>query len=700
MEKEYSKITSDGRIIQDDNKYFKGRELTQVDPELAKNAVRYFTRMFADLEKYVDAYLRVILEQEEGDDRNSRLNQLREEVKGADAIGDFESLIEKIDHSAGLSTDTGQSQKSGKSEEESVSGEPEDETKETEEVAGEREKKKSSADYPESLAELVELVAKAEELSGQSDWQFVQHELDNIRFKWEEILGAADATHASEEGYSELLARREAAEKEFAKRKEQWQEQRRERKRRNLDKRAKIIDQLQDIIDKKRWQAFKEVNKLSNQWEVIKDLPNDNETEEQEKKFKELLKEFNDRKVDFLVKRAQKEEENLVGKLTILEKMDQIVATIGPDTENWEKPDQEMEELSRQWKKIGRVPMEQSDQVWNRFKSIRDEYFKKKMEYNKAFRNLTLKNIRKKTALCEAAEKLLEEEDLAVAVREMNNLHNKWKKIGPIPKDKNDELWERFNEATRKFNDRKSQNLDVIREQEQINYNKKLALCEKAEEFKDRTDWSEASSEMDELMKSWKEIGPVPRKKARKLWNRFKKAMDTFYANRREHYKLVREEHKSNYEEKRKLIAEISKLADADEPEEEVAKVKELQEKFKKIGFVPIKKKSKIEKDYKEVCDRFYQRLRAKGRGASGRRAPAEAVSPDKARRAEFFRLKKECDDLHEEIMKFKDTMTFINPGGKGNALIDEIQQKIDKAEEKFEKKQEKLEELRRNLEE
>ncbi|MBP3192799.1 DUF349 domain-containing protein [Natronogracilivirga saccharolytica] len=719
MEKEYSKITSDGRIIQIDNKYFEGKELSKADPEHQDDAVQYFTRMFSGLEKYVDACLRTVTNMEDPEQRNSKLQILREEVKNAKAIGDFDALMGKIDEASGESrppeqsvsdkepADAGRAEQVQETPETGESGDdrdadkkvPDTEKAETEKPESEKKDEekqlKPAADYPEPVSELAELTEKAESLSGQSDWQFVQHELDNIRFKWEEIL-QADETLSSEDSYPELLERRLAAEKEFAKRKEDWQKQRRERKRQNLDRRAKILDKLQDVIDKKRWQAFREVNKLNNQWEDIKDVPNDSESEEQEKKFRDLMKEFNDKKVEILVKRAQKEEENLVGKLTVLEKMEQIVSSLGEDSENWEQTDKEMEELSRQWKKIGRVPAEQADQVWEKFKTVRDEYFAKKMKYNKAFRKKTQKNIRKKTALCETAEKLLEDDDLAVAVREMNNLHKKWKQIGPVPKEKNDELWERFNEATRKFNERKSRNLDTIREQERENYEKKAALCEKAEEIRDRTDWTEAASDMQKLMETWRETGPVPRRKAQKVWNRFKKAMDTFYENRNEFYKSVREEQKANLEEKRKVIDELSRLAGSEEPDKAVDQFKELQEKFKKVGFVPLRKKSKIDKDYKEVCDTFYQRLREKGKGANAERAS----SADKSRRSELFRLKKECDELHEEIMKYKDTMTFINPGGKGNVLIDEIQQKIDKTEEKLEKKQEKLEQLRRDQEE
>ncbi len=747
MENEYAIVTNDGRILQKDNAIFQGKELANVESADAEEALRYFKNQFSGIEKHVETCLDSIRDEVRGPELHEKLQGLREEVISVRAVGDFETLVAKIDEvirECGAD-DTeieaeevaaeaeGKPQPAPKTEpaeqaepvdapveqaepkpegEAPEQAEPESKAEPAEQAESESKaepaeqaepeskaepaEQEKEKEYPESLSALVELADKAEEIVRGSNWQQMQSELDNIRFKWDQLLGE-DATLASETDYRELEDRLESARKKVSERKVEWLEKRRERRKENLAKRAKIIDQLQDIIDRKKWQAFKQVSNLSNRWEDIKDVPNEPEAEEQDKKFEELIREFNDKKVAFLVRKAQKEEENMVGKLAVLDKLNQVISSVGQDTGNWEQRDREVEELSRQWRKIGHVPSEQSDTIWERFKAVREEYFAKKMEYNKEFRAQTMKNIRKKTRLCELAEELLEEEDLAVAVREINNLHKKWKKIGPIPKEKNDELWERFNQATKKFNERKSENLDLIREQEQENLDEKAVLCKKAEALSGRTDWSEATAEMDALMKAWKETGPVPRRKAGKLWKRFKKAMDVFYDARRKHFKTVRDEQKENYEKKKEIVAELVKLGDHENPEEAVQQAKQLQEKFRNIGFVPIKKKQKIEKEYKEACDRIYQRHRGSGRKAGPARD--QPASADKSFRAEYFKLKKECDNLHEEIMRYRDTKTFINPGGKGNDLIDEIQQKIDDAQKKLEKKQDKLEEFRQKME-
>jgi len=715
MEKEYSTITTDGRILQNDNAIFQGQELARVDPAETEEALRYFTNMFSNIEKYVETYLKSVGNQERGPELLERLKTLREEVVSTKAIGDFETLVGEIDAmireceapgaeaSAGPEAEQTTQPVSEPSSDEPSVAEPSvgkdqelggpDEVDSIDEAEGKRKK-----EYPEALAALVELADKADDLANDANWQTMQSDLDNIRFKWEQVLEEGDSL-IEETGYEELVQRLDAIQQLVAEKKSKWVERRRERKQENLGRRAKILDQLQHIVDKKKWQAIKQVGNLTHRWEEIKDLPNEPEVKNQDQKYHELINEFNEKKVAYLIKKAQKEEENLAGKLAILDKLNLIVASVGSETESWKQLDKDVEGLSRQWRKIGHVPAEQSDSVWGSFKAVRDEYFNKKMEHNKEFREQVTKNIRRKVRLCELVEALLKEEDLAVAVREMNNLHKKWKKIDPVPKEKNDELWERFSEASQKFNEKKSKNQDLIRDQEQQNLNEKLALCEKAEEVSKRTDWGQASAEMETLMKSWKEKGPVPRRKAGKVWKRFKKAMDEFYDNRRKHFKSVRDEQKENYSRKKEIVAELEKLGDHENPEEAVEQARQLQEQFRKIGFVPIKKKSKIEKEYKEACDRIYQKSRTSGRKAEGM-ASNTSASADKSLRAEYFKLKKECDNLHEEIMRYMDTKTFINPGGKGNALIDQIQQKIDKSQKNLDQKQEKLEELRQKIEE
>jgi hypothetical protein len=182
--------------------------------------------------------------------------------------------------------------------------------------------------------------------------------------------------------------------------------------------------------------------------------------------------------------------------------------------------------------------------------------------------------------------------------------------------------------------------------------------------------------------------------------------MDVFYNRRREHFKEVKEERKDNLKEKQEIVEKLRELGQHEDPIEAVNIAKQLQEKFKEAGYVPIKKKNKIWKQYRKACDVIYDRFRAAKSGNKFDQELAKADLDHDQReqiqdiRKQFKKLKKEVQSLEEEVLQFKESKTYFKPSGKGSALIDEIQQKIDKAEIKLQKKQDELEALAQKMEE
>lgn len=647
-------------------------EIRERFPEDGEEAVDYFNTLFSELEKYVDTSLKVINEASGESLWKEKIQQLKHEVATAKGLGDFDRLIVMID-------DKMNDMEKTKSNDSAT----------TEESLG-------TNDYGK-LGDLALFAEKAEELAKQNAWQNAQVELEKIKIQWEEKISGEEAL-AEEPGYNDLLGRIQAAETLFFERKAFWLEKRRLKKKENFEKREHILEQFQALIDQNKWHSFKEINALVRKWEDIKDLPNREETQGQEQAFEEIRKKFEEKKVKFIVKKAEKEDENLLLKLTILDKLKNLIASITKETKEWQRIDTETDELIRQWKKIGRVSPERSAELWTQFKSLQDDLFQKKMEFNKEFRNQVKKHIQKKMDICTIAESLLQEKDLPYAVKKMNGLHKRWKNAGTIPKEKNDELWERFHAASKKFNEIKSENQDLLRKQEEENYAKKIALCENAEELKNETRWGETSAKMEKLMESWKQIGTVSGKKANKVWNRFRAAMDDFYNQKREHFRLIREEEKKNLEKKQEVLSGLIELQEVENPEELASKAKELQDKYKSIGFVPIKKKDKLEKEYKDACDKIYRRLRAeKGAGTALAGSLDSGGGDDpKILQKKLFGIKKEIDRLNEEKYRLEDTKTFINPKGKGESLIAELQKKIDKIDRQLEEKTKTMKDIDR----
>ncbi|HAC14345.1 MAG TPA: hypothetical protein DCE78_00140 [Bacteroidetes bacterium] len=543
----------------------------------------------------------------------------------------------------------------------------------------------------------VELVNKANELKNNSDWQYVAMEFENIRTKWSE--GPELDVDRKKELYAEIIAANEL----FSQTKKDHYEKQQERKKINLERREGYLEKLRAIVEAKRWSAFNEVYSIQKKFEETRPLPVNADVQNEE--FNKLMDIFNEGKVEYLVKARQKEEENLMIKLAILDKMESIIKTISKDTKDWVNVEKEIEGLSTQWKKVGRVVKEKSDEAWERYKSLRDQYFGLKMEFNSEYRGELEKNLKVKTSLCEKAEALLNEKDLAVASKEINLLNKRWKETGPVLREKSDELWERFKTVIDKFSEIRNENLDTIREIEQKNLELKEALCEKAEQIAQTEGAEEQREIIEKLFQQWNAIGPIPKRKTKKIWARFKKAIDSIQDQRRSFFKHQRVEQKENLAKKRAFIDKIIELASAENLEEALPEVKQIQSDFQSVGFVPIKQKNKIWDEYRSACDVFFKALRATGshsKTADSTHSHSSGSAPRsevKIKQQELYKLKKECDKLNDIILQYADTKTYIKPNKKGIALIEEIQQKIDVAKEELNQKSEELERIRQEIE-
>ncbi len=548
-----------------------------------------------------------------------------------------------------------------------------------------------------------DLIEKAESVAKMDDWSYVSMELDNLGHRWDEGPQYAN-TELEEEGH-ELYQKFQKIRDDFEERKKKHYEELNQKKQQNLERKQKLLEDLKNIVENEQWKAEDKVKRIKREWDKINLLPK-GKGEGLNKEYEELLQTFDENKVDYFENRAQREEENLQGKLLILDKMTQLAESIDHEDENWKELHNKFEDLNRQWKKIGKVPKEKRGEVWGRYKDAQDNYFNKKYEYDEIFRKKYDKHLNKKEQLIKEAGELMDYEDLAKASSKVNKLHRRWKKVGNLPQKKENELWKRFKKATNKFNKKKSDNIELVKKQEEEHYREKLKLIEEAEELKETDDFKRGHDKMQSLMKKCKDIGPAPHKKSEEIWQQFKGAMDHFYDRRREHRRKVREKQKENLKKREEIIEQLRELGDHEDPIEAVEEAKKLQKKFKDVGYVPIKEKNKIWNKYRKACDVIYDRYRAAKKGKKsapagrGDKIDPEVRSEIRSKQKKIGRLKKEIKQLEKDVIQFKESKTYFSASSEeGNALQKQIEEKIENAENELEAKEEKLEELKDDIE-
>ncbi len=302
-------------------------------------------------------------------------------------------------------------------------------------------------------------------------------------------------------------------------------------------------------------------------------------------------------------------QENLQAKEQILEELRKLIDS----EEELKKTYDHFNSLQEQWRAAGPVPRGSKGTLWNNYHFLVEKFFDK-VNINKELKDLDLKkNLETKTELSEKAEELLLETSITKSFQQLQKLHEAWKETGPVPKDKKDELWDRFKAATDKLNKRRQEHYESLREEQNKNYAAKLVLCEKAQELivnlpETPRQWQQRTEAINELFKVWKTIGFAPKKVNSEVWNRFRTSLDTFFSSKKEFFKKYKDQQKENYNLKLNLCLQAEALKDSEDWRATTESLIALQKEWKQIGSVPAKFSDKIWKRFREACDTFFNR--------------------------------------------------------------------------------------------
>lgn len=217
--------------------------------------------------------------------------------------------------------------------------------------------------------------------------------------------------------------------------------------------------------------------------------------------------------------------QNLDLKLEICEQAEKLATS-----EEWRKTSDIYKELMDRWKTIGRVASaEKNEELWNRFINARNSFFDRKKQNFEQIQVEQEGNYNLKLALVEQAESLCTSTDWKETTNKLANIMDDWKKIGKVPFEKADELWNRLQAARDKFFTAKRQSAEEFKVGLEDNYAQKVALLNRAEELQYSENWREATEEMNELMQEWKKIGHIPREYGDSIWERFIAARHNFF---------------------------------------------------------------------------------------------------------------------------------------------------------------------------
>ena len=223
-----------------------------------------------------------------------------------------------------------------------------------------------------------------------------------------------------------------------------------------------------------------------------------------------------------------KEEDNLVKKTALCEKVEDIVKDEHKGANEWEKLTKEIIDIQAEWKKIGFAPQKMNVKIFERFRAACDDFFSKKAAFFKEMKQRYNENIAKKQSLIEKAEALMESTDWKVTTDKIIALQKEWKTIGAVPKKVGDELWSKFLEACNKFFEARNAANAGTRNEERTNLDKKKAIISQLKELVE-SNIDDLQEKVKGLVDEYAKIGHVPYKEKDKLYKQYHEVLDKLY---------------------------------------------------------------------------------------------------------------------------------------------------------------------------
>ena len=338
--------------------------------------------------------------------------------------------------------------------------------------------------------------------------------------------------------------------------------------------------------------------------------------DQDEETFKAQMAVIREKRAQIMQQQEAEKQANLEKKLEIIEKIKAM--TTSPDEAG--KSYNEFKELQQQWKDIKNVPADKANELWRNYQLYVEQFYDL-LKLNSEAREYDFKkNLEMKTKLCEAAEKLADEEDVISAFHQLQELHQQYREIGPVAKELREEVWARFKAASTVINKRHQQHFEDLRAKEEENLARKTALCEKVEELgkvenKGAADWDKRSKEIIDIQNEWKTIGFAPQKMNVKIFERFRAACDDFFGRKAEYFKALKVTFSENIEKKKALVEKAQALADSTDWKATSDKLIALQKEWKTVGMVPKKLGDQLWQEFLGACNKFFEARNAAGAG-------------------------------------------------------------------------------------
>ena len=535
-------------------------------------------------------------------------------------------------------------------------------------VAEAAEVAESAVNYSEkNLAELVslfeELVQNEERMKMSKEAEAIKAAFYKRLLKEKSEAPVAEAEEGAENPFAAIEAGFKDLYNKYRKERAEYNQQLEKEREHNLVLKEAVIADLKALLEKQEDvnATFPEFREIQNRWKAVGAVPaqnyrNINETYQlYVEQFYDMVK-INRELRDLDFKKNLEAKEQFCQAAEALAESDNIVEAF-----------RELQKLHEEWKEYGPVAKEHRESVWERFKAATAVINKRYQAHFEGLKEQQSENLAKKTVLCEKVEEIAAREvensnQWNEFSKEIEDIQKEWKTIGFASKKDNQKIYDRFRAACDQFYARKRDFYNEYKDSINSNLDRKIALCEAAEQLKSSTEWKKATDQFIALQKQWKEIGAVPRKKSEQLWKRFRAACDEFFAERDKQAK-PENDYYGNLKAKNRLIEEM-KAYELKGDDSDINALHDFQKRWQEIGFVPFKEKDNVAKAYKDAVSRFPSD-RPQRRARGGRQLSEKEV------------LIQKYHTLEQDIVTYENNIGFFSMSKTSAPLIKQMEERI-----------------------
>ena len=485
----------------------------------------------------------------------------------------------------------------------------------------------------------------------------------------------------------------------FKKRREDERKRAEEEKLHNLKQKQLILDKIKALVDsEENDQSLNALREYMRQWKEVRQIPKEYQDELyaaykfQVDKFYNQLSVFNE------LKELDKDK-NLELKIDLIKRAEQL-----KDEPNIRKALLQLNKYHDDWKNTGPVRAEISEDIWKRFKAASDIVIDAKKAEQATIDAERQQNLDKKIVLIERAETSIavvptQPKEWAKIGKELDELMAEWKKIGPVPTDKNEEIWTKFKAIRNQYYGERKHFFKDLNSSKKDNLTKKEALCNKAESLKDSNEFMKTSDALAKLQDEWKTVGPVPEDQNDLVWKRFRTAFDHFYARKNEWFKQRKQEESGAIVKKKEVILGLEALKSNETIDHQTLfnELKVWQKQWNDAGFISGKSYQQMNKTYQALADEIFNRYRSASNNQRNSNQKEHfsnlATSTDGQKRLQLEerKIKEKITKFKDEIATMENNKSFFKHSKNAGAFVKQFDDNIAKATEQIAKAEQEL---------